>query len=220
MSHFPNQSYYGQYYFNPQWIPAAGGSQPSVVYNNVVNFTVGPDGTHYFHQTYSGQFVAPQSPTVDMKMTIAPPSYDEAVKPETEKASGSAGTSELGKIENEVKAANDKVQDWGDKYSSDEDMWATEDEDYEGNESDSSSQEEYYRSRSSLHEDKTSPSPLQKRKFSKTSAERSGCTFNDRVYGTKGLSGFFLKQLNCNSLRPKFAANVQLSVDEVGRTKE
>lgn len=72
----------------------------------------------------------------------------------------------------------------------------------------------------SLHEDKTSPSPLQKRKFSKTSAERSGCTFNDRVYGTKGLSGFFLKQLNCNSLRPKFAANFQLSVDEVGRTKE
>ena len=68
MSHFPNQSYYGQYYFNPQWIPAAGGSQPSVVYNNVVNFTVGPDGTHYFHQTYSGQFVAPQGPTVDMKM--------------------------------------------------------------------------------------------------------------------------------------------------------
>ncbi|KAM7429972.1 hypothetical protein ABFA07_019255 [Porites harrisoni] len=151
MSHFPNQSYYGQYYFNPQWIPAAGGSQPSVVYNNVVNFTVGPDGTHYFHQTYSGQFVAPQSPTVDMKMTIAPPSYDEAVKPETEKASGSAGTSELGKIENEVKAANDKVQDWGDKYSSDEDMWATEDEDYEGNESDSSSQEEYYRSRSRVY---------------------------------------------------------------------
>ena len=40
------------------------------------------------------------------------------------------------------------MQDWGDKYSSDEDMWATEDEDYEGNESDSSSQEEYYRSRS------------------------------------------------------------------------
>ena len=68
MSHFPNQSYYGQYYFNPQWIPAAGGSQPSVVYNNVVNFTVGPDGTHYFHQTYSGQFVAPQGPTADMKM--------------------------------------------------------------------------------------------------------------------------------------------------------
>lgn len=68
MSHFPNQSYYGQYYFNPQWIPAAGGSQPSVVYNNVVNFTVGSDGTHYFHQTYSGQFVAPQGPTVDMKM--------------------------------------------------------------------------------------------------------------------------------------------------------
>ena len=85
---------------------------------------------------------------------MAPPSYDEAVTPETEKASGSAGTSEpegkrqKGKIENEVKAANDKAQDWGDKYSSDEDMWATEDEDYEGNESDSSSQEEYYRGRS------------------------------------------------------------------------
>lgn len=72
----------------------------------------------------------------------------------------------------------------------------------------------------SLHEDKTSPSSLQKREFSKTSTERSGCTFNDRVYGTKGLSGIFLKQLNCNSLRPKFAANFQLSVDEVGRTKE
>lgn len=40
------------------------------------------------------------------------------------------------------------MQDWGDKYSSDEDMWATEDEDYDGNESDSSSQEEYYGNRS------------------------------------------------------------------------
>ena len=40
------------------------------------------------------------------------------------------------------------MQDWGDKYSSDEDMWATEDEDYEGNESDSSSEDEYHRSRS------------------------------------------------------------------------
>ena len=69
MSHFPNHSYCGQYYFNPQWIqPETGGSSPSVVYNNVVNFTVGPDGTHYFHQTYSGQFVAPPGPTTDMKM--------------------------------------------------------------------------------------------------------------------------------------------------------
>lgn len=67
MSHLPNHSYYGQYYFNPQWVETAGGSTPSVVYNNVVNFTVGPDGTHYFHQTYSGQFVAPSGPTVDMK---------------------------------------------------------------------------------------------------------------------------------------------------------
>lgn len=40
------------------------------------------------------------------------------------------------------------MQDWGDKYSSDEDIWATEDEDYEGNESDSSSEDEYHRSRS------------------------------------------------------------------------
>lgn len=67
MSHFPHHSYFGQYYFNPQWVQAAGGTS-SIVYNNMVNFTVGPDGTHYFHQMYSGQFVAPPGPTADTKM--------------------------------------------------------------------------------------------------------------------------------------------------------
>ena len=68
MNQLPQHSYFGQYYFNPQWVQATGSGSPSVVYNNVVNFSVGPDGTHYFHQTYSGQFVAPSASTVDMKM--------------------------------------------------------------------------------------------------------------------------------------------------------
>ena len=75
MSYFPNHSYFGQYYFNPQWIQAPEGNPPSVVYNNVVNFTVGPDGTHYFHQTYSGQFVAPSGPTADSKTVRHHPLY-------------------------------------------------------------------------------------------------------------------------------------------------
>lgn len=68
MNQLPQHSYFGQYYFNPQWVQATDSGSPSVVYNNVVNFSVGPDGTHYFHQTYSGQFVAPSASTVDMKM--------------------------------------------------------------------------------------------------------------------------------------------------------
>ena len=68
MNQLPQHSYFGQYYFNPQWVQTTDSGSPSVVYNNVVNFSVGPDGTHYFHQTYSGQFVAPSASTVDMKM--------------------------------------------------------------------------------------------------------------------------------------------------------
>ena len=65
MSYVPDHSYIGQYYFNPQWVQIAGENSPSsLVYGNVVNYSVGPDGTHYFHQTYSGQFLAPTTQTV------------------------------------------------------------------------------------------------------------------------------------------------------------
>lgn len=66
MSYTPNHSYRGNYYYNPHWIQASGSNPPSLVYGNMVNFTVGPDGTHYFHQMYTGQFTAPASQTVEL----------------------------------------------------------------------------------------------------------------------------------------------------------
>ncbi|XP_078357769.1 uncharacterized protein LOC144642621 isoform X2 [Oculina patagonica] len=149
MSYVPNHSYIGQYYFNPQWVQVAGENSPSsLVYGNVVNYSVGPDGTHYFYQTYSGQFVAPTTQTVQsVTKTYAPPSYDEAVKPQTEKASGSNHKETESNTEKEH-CNNDKIppEDGAeDNYSSDDDVWATEDEDYGDyidNDSDSS-QEEY-----------------------------------------------------------------------------
>ncbi|XP_068743480.1 uncharacterized protein [Montipora capricornis] len=150
MSHFPQHSYFGQYYFNPQWVQTVGSGSPSVVYNNVVNFTVAPDGTHYFHQTYSGQFIAPSSPTVDMKMSVAAPSYAEVVKPRTEKASSASsfGSKEsrerrqnAGQGERSKTVKDAVVEE--EENSSDEDVWATEDEEYYGNESDSSQEEGY-----------------------------------------------------------------------------
>ena len=71
MNYQPNLSYCGQYYFNPQWAEVVGGSNAlSLIYNNVVNFTVGSDGTHYFHQIYSGQFIPPVPPTVSKTVRI------------------------------------------------------------------------------------------------------------------------------------------------------
>ncbi|KAJ7383121.1 hypothetical protein OS493_030653 [Desmophyllum pertusum] len=134
----PNHSYLGQYYFNPQWIEGAGDNPPSVIYGNVVNFSVGVDGTHYFYDTFTGQFIAPTTPTVASKVSVAPLPYDEAVKPPTEKASGSD-------VKESGCCGNDKTsRETGDEenYSSDEDVWATEDEEYDGNYSDSS-QDEY-----------------------------------------------------------------------------
>lgn len=71
MSYVPNHPYMGQYYFNPQWIQIAGENSPSsLVYGNMVNFSVGPDGTHYFHQMFSGPFYAPTTQTVQSVDTV------------------------------------------------------------------------------------------------------------------------------------------------------
>ena len=71
MSYVPDHSYMGQYYFNPQWIHIAGENSPSsLVYGNMVNFSVGPDGTHYFHQMFSGPFIAPTTQTVPSVKTV------------------------------------------------------------------------------------------------------------------------------------------------------
>ncbi|XP_029212023.2 nucleomorphin-like [Acropora millepora] len=160
MNQLPQHSYFGQYYFNPQWVQATDSGSPSVVYNNVVNFSVGPDGTHYFHQTYSGQFVAPSASTVDMKMSVAAPSYAEVVKPRAQKASTrskyinkerrekrqKARQDEKDKTVKEAEEEDEEEDDYEEEeqeYSSDDDVWATEDDEYYDNDSDSSQEECY-----------------------------------------------------------------------------
>lgn len=88
----------------------------------------------------------------NINKNVAPPSYDEAVKTQTEKAprSGSHGNKESGRTRQRGQRGLDKTaQDAGvqDQYSSDEDVWTTEDEDNDGNNSDSS-QDECYASQS------------------------------------------------------------------------
>ena len=60
---YPNGYQYGRYYYNPSCSTSSASfnQQPQVVYSNVVNFTVAPDGTHYFHQTFNGNFTVPDT---------------------------------------------------------------------------------------------------------------------------------------------------------------
>jgi hypothetical protein len=47
--------YCGHHYYNPQWI-FQDEQTPALMYNDAVYFTVSEDGTHYYHQTFKGQF--------------------------------------------------------------------------------------------------------------------------------------------------------------------
>ena len=81
---------------------------------------------------------------------MAAPSYAEVVKPRTEKASSGRSFGSKESRENRQnagqgersKTVKDAVVE-EEENSSDEDVWATEDEEYYGNESDSSQEEGY-----------------------------------------------------------------------------
>lgn len=45
----------GHHYFNPQWV-YQDQNTPALMYNDAVYFTVSDDGTHYFHQSFKGEF--------------------------------------------------------------------------------------------------------------------------------------------------------------------
>nr|XP_058973843.1 clumping factor B-like [Pocillopora verrucosa] len=147
MSYTPNHSYRGNYYYNPHWVQASGENPPLLVYGNMVDFTVGPDGTHYFNQVHNGPFTAPSSQTVKIVPESDPTASEDAVKRKPGKSSksddkkaGQKRDKEQGKDEKKSQDASGETDS-----SSDEDIWATEDEDcYEENDSDSS-QDEYNR---------------------------------------------------------------------------
>ncbi|XP_032240528.2 uncharacterized protein LOC116619656 [Nematostella vectensis] len=65
--------FFGHHYFNPQFVSYEETGEPAVLYSNAVYFTVSRDGTHYFHQTYSGQFLTAQPPVVAPAVAMVPP---------------------------------------------------------------------------------------------------------------------------------------------------
>lgn len=80
---------------------------------------------------------------------VAPPSYDEAVKRQTEKASGSSDKEPRRKREKEHFCGDDKTgQEEGEAEESsscdEDDVWATEDEDNDDNDNYTDSSEEEY----------------------------------------------------------------------------
>lgn len=81
---------------------------------------------------------------------VAPPSYDEVVKRQTGKASGSSGKEPGHKGEKEHLCDDDKTgqEDEAEDSSScdEDDVWATEDEDNEDNDNESDSSEEEHNS--------------------------------------------------------------------------
>ena len=84
-----------------------------------------------------------------MKDVAPPPSYDEAVKRQTEKASGSSDKEPRHKRGKEQFCDGDKMgQEEGEAEESsscdEDDVWATEDEDNDDNENETDSSEEEY----------------------------------------------------------------------------
>lgn len=147
MSYTPNHSYRGNYYYNPHWVQASGENPPLLVYDNMVDFTVGPDGTHYFNQVHDGPFTAPPTQTVEIVPDSDSTASEDAAKRKPGKSYKSDDKKPERKRDKEQGKDAKKSQETseGTDSSSDEDIWATEDEDCcEENDSDSS-QDEYNR---------------------------------------------------------------------------